>query len=72
MFKKIRQDASTEKYIREWELEKGIKLANTKGFPLSRNKVYSKKFNDNFFRQCAQKCAVKCKTEKGLKFLNRK
>lgn len=71
MKKNARQDKNTEKYIKEWELEKGIKLSNTKGFPLSRNKVYSKKFNDNFFRQCAKKCAVKCKTEKGLKFLNK-
>lgn len=71
MFRKTRQDANTEKNIREWELEKGIKLTNTKGFPLSRNKAYSNRFNDKFFRECAKKCTVKCKTEKGLRFLNK-
>ena len=55
MLKNTRQDKNTEKYIKEWELEKGIKLINTKGFPLSRNKVYSKKFNDNFFSSSINK-----------------
>lgn len=71
MFRNTRQNRNTEKTIKEWELEKGIKLVDTKGFPFSRNKTYSQKFSDKFFRMHAQRCTVKCKTEKGLNFLNK-
>lgn len=72
MIKCTRPNKDTEKTIKEWELEKGIRLRNTKGFPFSRNKVHSQKFTDKFFRECAKNCTVKCKTEKGLKFLNKR
>lgn len=71
MLKNTRQNRNTGKNIKEWELEKGIKLVDTKGFPLSRSKTYSQKFSDKFFRKYAQRCTVKCKTEKGLNFLNK-
>lgn len=71
MLRNTRQNRNTEKSIQEWELEKGIKLVDTKGFPFSKNKIYSQKFSDKFFRRYAQRCTVKCKTQKGFKFLNK-
>lgn len=71
MLKNTRQDKNTEKTIKEWELEKGIKLMNTKGFHCSKQKAYSQRYSDRLFRIYAQKCTIKCKTEKGLNFLNK-
>ena len=66
-----RQNMSTEKTIKEWELEKGIILLDTKGFRMSKSRAYSQKYSDRYFRTHAQMCTVQCKTDKGFNFLNK-
>lgn len=55
--------------IKEWQLLKGIKLKNIKGFKESKNKVYRKLYTKGEFRKFAKKCEIVIKTEKGLEFL---
>lgn len=55
--------------IKEWQLLKGIKLKNIKGFKESKNKVYRKLYTKGEFRKFAKKCEIVIKTEKGLDFL---
>ncbi len=55
--------------IKEWQLLKGIKLKNIRGFKESKNKVHRKLFTKGEFRKFAKKCEIVIKTEKGLEFL---
>ncbi len=55
--------------IKEWQLLKGIKLKNIKGFKESKNKVHRKLYTKGEFRKFAKKCEIVIKTEKGLEFL---
>lgn len=55
--------------IKEWQLLKGIKLKNIKGFKESKNKVHKKLYTKGEFRKFAKKCEIVIKTEKGLDFL---
>ena len=55
--------------IKEWQLLKGIKLKNIRGFKESKNKVHKKLYTKGEFRKFAKKCEIAIKTEKGLEFL---
>ena len=55
--------------IKEWELEKGIEIKNPKGFWGRRSQIYSKLYTEKLFRKCARLSEIRCKTEKGLAFL---
>lgn len=55
--------------IKEWQLLKGIKLKNIRGFKESKNKVHKKLYTKGEFRKFAKKCEIVIKTEKGLEFL---
>lgn len=55
--------------IKEWQLLKGIKLKNIRGFKESKNKVHKKLYTKGEFRKFAKKCEIIIKTEKGLEFL---
>lgn len=55
--------------IKEWQLLKGIKLKNIRGFKESKNKVHKKLYTKGEFRKFAKKCEIVIKTEKGLDFL---
>lgn len=55
--------------IKEWQLLKGIKLKNIRGFKESKNKVHKKLYTKGQFRKFAKKCEIVIKTEKGLEFL---
>ena len=55
--------------IKEWQLLKGIKLKNIRGFKESKNKVHRKLYTKGEFRKFAKKCEIVIKTEKGLEFL---
>ena len=55
--------------IKEWEIEKGIEIKNPRGFWGNRNKIYSKRYTEKLFRKCARLSEIRCKTEKGLAFL---
>ena len=55
--------------IKEWQLLKGIKLKNIKGFKESKNKIHKKLYTKGEFRKFAKKCEIVIKTEKGLDFL---
>lgn len=55
--------------IKEWELEKGIEIKNPKGFWGSKNEIYSKKYGEKLFKKCARLSEIRCKTDKGLAFL---
>ena len=56
-----------KKTIKEWELDKGIKIKNPIGFIKenngNKNKIYSNTFTD---RRCAKNSIITIKTEKGL------
>lgn len=56
--------------IYEWELIKGIKLKNLKGFKGERNKIINRLYTEKQFKQGAILCNLVCKTEKGLEFIN--
>lgn len=51
------------------EIEKGIEIKNPKGFWGSKNRIYSKLYTEKLFRKCARLSEIRCKTEKGLAFL---
>lgn len=55
--------------IKEWQLLKGIRLKNMRGFKESKNKVHKKLYTKGEFRKFAKKCEIVIKTEKGLDFL---
>ena len=55
--------------IKEWEIEKGIEIKNPRGFWGSKNRIYSKLYTEKLFRKCARLSEIRCKTEKGLAFL---
>ena len=55
--------------IKEWQLLKGIKLKNIRGFKESKNKIHKKLYTKGEFRKFAKKCEIVIKTEKGLEFL---
>ena len=55
--------------IKEWEIEKGIEIKNPKGFWGKRNQLYNKLYTEKLFKKCARLSEIRCKTEKGLAFL---
>lgn len=55
--------------IKEWELEKGIEIKNPKGFWGGKNKIYNRLYTEKLFRKCARLSEIRCKTDKGLAFL---
>lgn len=55
--------------IKEWQLLKGIRLKNMRGFKCPKNKVHKKLYTKGEFRKFAKKCEIVIKTEKGLDFL---
>lgn len=55
--------------IKEWQLLKGIKLKNIRGFKGPKNKIHKKLYTKGEFRKFAKKCEIVIKTEKGLEFL---
>lgn len=55
--------------IKEWEIEKGIEIKNPKGFWSKRSQIYNKLYTEKLFRKCARLSEIRCKTEKGLAFL---
>ena len=55
--------------IKEWELEKGIEIKNPTGFWGNKNKIYNKLYTEKLFRKCARLSEIRCRTEKGLEFL---
>lgn len=55
--------------IKEWQLLKGIRLKNMRGFKESKNKIHKKLYTKGEFRKFAKKCEIVIKTEKGLDFL---
>lgn len=73
MYKTKNQDWRNEEMnkltIKDWELLKGIKLKNIRGFKASKNKVHKKLYTKGEFRKFAKKCEIVIKTEKGLEFL---
>lgn len=56
--------------IKEWELEKGIEIKNPKGFWGSRSQVLNKRYTEKAFKKGARLSEIRCKTDKGLAFLN--
>ena len=65
-----------KKTIREWELDKGIKIKNPIGFIKenggNKNKIYLNTYTDRSFRRCAKNSIITIKTEKGLEFISNK
>lgn len=59
-----------KKTIREWEIEKGIKIKNPKGFKGKRNKIWNNKYSEKAFHKAAILSEIVCRTNKGLAFLN--
>jgi endonuclease III-like uncharacterized protein len=55
--------------IKEWELEKGIEIIKPTGFWGQKNKIWNRKYSEKLFKKCARLSEIKCKTDKGLKFL---
>lgn len=55
--------------IKEWELEKGIEIIKPTGFCGQKNKIWNRKYSEKLFKKCARLSEIKCKTDKGLKFL---
>lgn len=55
--------------IKEWEIEKGIEIKNPKGFWGKRSQIYSKRYTEKLFKKCARLSEIRCRTEKGLEFL---
>lgn len=55
--------------IKEWEVEKGIEIKNPKGFWGKRSQIYNKLYTEKLFRKCTRLSEIRCKTEKGLSFL---
>ena len=55
--------------IKEWEIEKGIEIKNPKGFWGKRSQIYNKLYTEKLFKKCARLSEIRCKTEKGLAFL---
>lgn len=58
-----------KKRIKDWELEKGIKLRNTNGFEGERNKIHNARYSEKQFKRGAIKSELVCNTEKGIDFL---
>lgn len=56
--------------IKEWELEKGIEIKNPKGFWGKKSQIYNKLYTEKLFKKCARLSEIRCKTDKGLAFLN--
>ena len=55
--------------IKEWEIEKGIEIKNPRGFWGKKSQIYNKLYTERLFRKCARLSEIRCKTEKGLSFL---
>lgn len=55
--------------IKEWEIEKGIKIINPIGFWGKRNKVWTNKYSERAFFKGAVLSEIVCKTDKGMTFL---
>ena len=69
-FKIIKQDISSSGYCRvPLKIEKGIEIKNPKGFWGKRNQIYNKRYTEKLFKKCARLSEIRCKTEKGLAFL---
>lgn len=66
--KKINNNRKT---IKEWEEETGIKVKDTRGFSGKKNKRHNYTYTEKEFRKGVRSGEIKCKTEKGLEFLNR-
>jgi len=56
--------------IVEWQMMTGIKIHNPSGFKGKRQNIYSQKYRENTFRNCARKSYITVRTNKGLKFLS--
>ena len=63
-----------KKTIKEWELDKGIKIRNPIGFikESKKNRIHTNTYTDRSFRRCAKNSVITIKTEKGLQFMNSK
>ena len=63
-----------KKTIKEWELDKGIKIRKPIGFikESEKNKIHTNTYTDRSFRRCAKNSIITIKTEKGLEFMNNK
>lgn len=76
MQRNIKGDKQMKKTIKEWELDKGIKVKNPLGFIKEnggkKNSIYSNKYTDRSFRRCSKSSIITVKTEKGLSFINNK
>lgn len=59
----------TRKTIKEWELETGIKLRNTKGFIGKKSKIRNRKITKEAFLLGIKKSEISVKTQKGMDFL---
>lgn len=57
------------KTIKEWEIETGIEIKNSKGFKGQRNKLYNNRYSKKEFLKYARLSEIICKTNKGLAFL---
>lgn len=55
--------------IKEWELEKGIEIIKPTGFKGQKNKIWNRKYTEKAFKKYARLSEIKCRTEKGLVFL---
>lgn len=61
-----------KKKIREWELEKGIRINNPKGFKKmyrEHKDIYVSKFTEEQFKAAAKHSNITIKTQKGLQFI---
>lgn len=63
--------AQERKTIKEWELESGIKVKDTKGFWGKRNEKYTNKYTKEQFRRACRRTNITIKTQKGLDFINK-
>ena len=57
--------------MKQWELEKGLKIKDAKGFKGEKNKKRTSLYTEQEFKQGAKKSEIICKTDKGLRFLNK-
>lgn len=65
-----------KKTIKEWELDKGIKIKKPIGFIKEnkgkRNSIYFNTYTDRSFKRCARNSIITIKTQKGIDFINNK
>ncbi len=64
------ENLKTRKTIREWEVESGIKVKNSKGFYGQKNKILNTKYTREAFLLGIKKSIISITTEKGLDFIN--